>query len=98
MIDLTDIFYAIITLIIAIVTTFVIPYIKSKMSTERFETIQSWVKVAVQAAEMIYAESGMGDVKKEYVMEFLNARGYDIDYDALNNLIEAAVLELKQDK
>jgi LL-H family phage holin len=96
MIDLTDIFSAVITLLLAVVTTLVIPYIKTKVSTEQFETIKSWVKVAVQAAEMIFTETGMGAAKKEYVIEYLNTKGYKLDTDTLNNLIEAAVLELKK--
>lgn len=95
MTDLTTIFSAIITLVIALITTFLIPYIKSKTSAEQFDTIKSWVKIAVQAAEMIYAESGMGNAKKTYVIEYLNGKGYKIDAKSLDNLIEAAVLELK---
>ena len=95
MTDLTTIFSAIITLVIALITTFLIPYIKSKTSAEQFDIIKSWVKIAVQAAEMIYTESGMGNAKKTYVIEYLNSKGYKIDTKSLDNLIEAAVLELK---
>ena len=95
MIDLTSLFEAIITLIVALISAFLIPYIKSKVSAEKFETLKSWVKVAVQAAEMLYRESGMGEQKKAYVIEYLNAKGYDLDTDTLNNLIESAVLELE---
>lgn len=95
MTDLTNIFSAIITLLVALITTFLIPYIKSKLSNEQLENIKTWVKVAVQAAEMIYNETGMGAVKKAYVIEYLNNKGYNVDLDTLNNLIEAAVLELK---
>ena len=96
MIDLTSLFEAIITLIVAIISAFLIPYIKSKVSAEKFETLKSWVKVAVQAAEMLYRESGMGEQKKAYVIEYLNSKGYDLDTDTLNNLIESAVLELNK--
>ena len=94
MIDLTSLFEAIITLIVALISAFLIPYIKSKVSAEKLETIKKWVKVAVQAAEMLYRESGMGEQKKAYVIEFLNSKGYDLDTDTLSNLIESAVLEL----
>lgn len=96
MIDLTSLFEAIITLIFALISAFLIPYIKSKVSAEKFETIKKWVTVAVQAAEMLYHESGMGEQKKAYVIEYLNSRGYDLDTDTLNNLIESAVLELNK--
>lgn len=96
MIDLTSLFEAIITLIVALISAFLIPYIKSKVSAEKFETLKSWVKVAVQAAEMLYRESGMGEQKKAYVIEYLNSKGHDLDTDTLNNLIESAVLELNK--
>ena len=95
MTDLTNIFSESITLLVALITTFLIPYIKSKLGNEKLENLKTWVKVAVQAAEMIFNETGMGAVKKAYVIEYLNNKGYDVDIDTLNNLIEAAVLELK---
>lgn len=96
MIDLTTIFSALITLIFTLISAFLIPYIKSKVSAEKLETIKAWVKVAVQAAEMLYRETGTGAQKKSYVIEYLNSKGYDLDTDTLNNLIESAVLELNK--
>lgn len=95
MIDLTDIINPIFRLILAVIAIFVIPYIKAKLSNEQFESLKKWVKVAVQAAEMIYNTSGTGATKKQYVIDYLNSKGYTVDTETLNNLIEAAVLELK---
>ena len=95
MIDLTDIITPIFRLILAVIAIFVIPYIKAKLNNEQFESLKKWVKVAVQAAEMIYNTSGTGATKKQYVIDYLNAKGYTVDTETLNNLIEAAVLELK---
>lgn len=94
MIDLTSLFEAVIALIVALISAFLIPYIKRKAGAEKFETIKSWVKIGVQAAEMIFRESGMGELKKAYVIEFLNSKGYDLDTETISNLIESAVLEL----
>ncbi len=79
----------------ALITTFVIPWIKSKTSADDLVQIKMWVKVVVQAAEMIFKETGMGATKKEYVINFLEEKGFHLDYDSINNLIESAVLELK---
>lgn len=95
MIDLTDIISAVITLIVAVITTFLIPYLKSKVDEMKFENIKTWVKVAVEAAEMIYTGTGRGEEKKAYVLNYLNSKGYTIDTESINNLIESAVLELK---
>lgn len=94
MTDLTNVISAIITLIVALITTFLIPYIKVKIDKEKLEKMESWVKIAVQAAEKIYKESGQGEKKKAYVMAYLKEKGYKVDIDTLNNLIESAVLEL----
>ena len=95
MIDLTNIISAVITLIVAVITTFLIPYLKSKVDEMKFENIKTWVKVAVEAAEMIYTGTGRGEEKKAYVLNYLNNKGYTIDTESINNLIESAVLELK---
>lgn len=47
-----------------VISVYVIPIIKKFM--EKY-----WVKIAVQAAEKIYQESGMGEIKYEYVINFL---------------------------
>lgn len=96
MIDITEVIKYAILLVFAVCATFVIPYIKAKIGDEKFTELQKWVKIGVQAAEMIFKESGMGAVKKEYVTEFLKQKGYTLDTDEINNLIESAVLELKK--
>lgn len=97
MIDLTPIVESIITLAVALVTAFLIPFIKSKISAEKYAEIQVWVKAAVEAAEMIYVGTGRGLEKKQYVLEFLAKKGYKLDTESVEALIEAAVLEI-QDK
>ena len=95
MIDLTEILTAIITLIVAIVSTFVIPYLKTKVEAAKLEEVMTWVTVAVEAAEMIYAGTGRGEEKKAYVIKYLNTKGYTLDTDSIDALIESAVLSLK---
>lgn len=96
MVDLTPIITAVLTLIISLISAFLIPYIKTKVSAEQFATIKLWVQVAVQAAEMLYVGSGRGEEKKKYVIEFLNSKGFTLNAEEIENLIESAVLELKQ--
>lgn len=96
MIDITNVVSAVITLLVAIVTTFLIPYLKERVDAEKFEKIKAWVKVAVNAAEMIYTGVGRGEEKKAYVLDYLNQKGYKLDSATIDNLIESAVLELKK--
>lgn len=96
MIDITNVVSAVITLLVAVVTTFLIPYLKERVDAEKFEKIKAWVKVAVEAAEMIYTGVGRGEEKKAYVLDYLNQKGYKLDSATIDNLIESAVLELKR--
>lgn len=100
MTDLTPIVNAVITLIAAIVTTFLIPWIKSKIDAAKLAQIVEWVGIAVRAAEQIYNESGMGEKKKQYVLDFLADKGFTLDPNSVNAMIEAAVknLNIEQNK
>ncbi len=95
MVDLTQIIVAVLTLVISLITAFLIPYLKTKVSAEKLDTIKFWVNIAVEAAEMIYVGTGRGQEKKDYVVQFLNSKGFTLNVEEIENLIEAAVLELK---
>lgn len=96
MIDLTPVINAIIALIAAAISVFLIPWIKEKIEAEKLEQIMGWVTIAVEAAEQIYRESGMGAKKKAYVLDFLAKKGITLDVDSIDAMIESAVLDLKQ--
>jgi uncharacterized protein YacL len=95
MVDLTQIIVAVLTLVISLITAFLIPYLKTKVSAEKLDTIKFWVNIAVEAAEMIYVGTGRGQEKKDYVVQFLNSKGFTLNVSEIENLIEAAVMELK---
>ena len=95
MVDLTQIIVAVLTLVISLITAFLIPYLKTKVSAEKLDTIKFWVNIAVEAAEMIYVGTGRGQEKKDYVVQFLNSKGFTLNVTEIENLIEAAVMELK---
>lgn len=94
--DYTLLFEGVLTILFALVTMYVIPWIKTKVSAEELAEIIKWVKIAVQAAEMIYKESGMGEEKKAYVKTFLEDKGIKYDERQIDSMIESAVLELKE--
>ena len=94
MIDITTVLEAVATLAVVIITTFVVPYIKSKTTLEQQTQINAWVKIAVSAAEQGYEGPGKGDLKKAYVLTWLAGHGIAIDEDKLDAMIEAAVYEL----
>lgn len=95
MIDLTPIIEALIALLAAIITAYAIPWLRNKLGTQKFDELKTWVGIAVEAAEKIFNETGMGEVKKQYVLSFLEEQGYIVDTDVIDALIESAVYNLK---
>ena len=94
MFDITPIVEAIIGLVAVVITSIVIPYIRKKTTTEQQKELVAWVKIAVTAAEQIYAGVGRGAEKKQYVLDWLDDRSITIDANKIDALIEAAVYDL----
>lgn len=94
-IDYTELLQAIIALLATLITTFLVPFIKKKLSAEKTEELRKWVGVAVKAAEQIYG-SKTGQEKKEYVLSFLLSKGFKFDVDEVAALIESEVYKLTQ--
>ena len=92
-IDITPIIEAIIGLISLIVSGFLIPYLKQKLSNEKREKLRSWVNTAVAAAEQLMKNKS-GLEKKEYVVALLLSKGLVFDVDEVTAMIEAEVYKL----
>lgn len=87
----------IVVLIVSLVLTyFVVPYLKAKLGETKYNNILAWSTQAVAAAEQIYSQSGQGEKKKEYVLEFLKNKGITLTDKELDVLIESAVHELEK--
>lgn len=96
-VDITAVMNAVVALIAAIVSTFLIPWIRSKITTQQREQLVAWVKIAVSAAEQIFKGSGRGEEKKQYVLDFLIKNGFSVDEEVVNAAIEAAVKQLNSE-
>jgi len=100
MIDLTPLVNAFIVLLAAVITAFLVPLIKRKLTDAQLTELAKWVEVAVKAAEQIIKGTKAGQARREWVLSYLRDRGYDLDDDEvlarIDALLEAFVLELKQ--
>lgn len=94
--DITPVVNGIIALIAAVVTAFVIPWIKSKTTATQREEINAWVRIAVTAAEQIYSGVGKGKEKKKYVLDFLAEKNLRVDEESVDLMIESAVKNMNQ--
>lgn len=91
--DYTQIISAVIALISALVSAFLIPWLKTKIDANKLQTIKTYVEIGVKAAEQLYAATD-GEEKKAYVINFLAEHGIRFDLSTIDQLIEAAVLQL----
>ena len=93
--DITfNILKIIFSICMALVTAYLIPYIKSMCEDKKYKALVDMVGVAVRAAEQTFRQSGMGAQKKEEVINFISE--YMTTHYQLDQLIECAVYQLKQ--
>lgn len=98
-IDITPIIEAVITLIAAVITVFIIPWIKSKVSASKWNNLCSYAETFVKCAEMTFKGTGLGKDKKKWVTEKLtklaNEQGLKFSPEAIEAAIESAVKAMK---
>lgn len=82
-----QIMLGVITIVTAILGKAIIPYAKEIR-------VYKWIQFGVQAAEQLFQESGQGERKKQYVLEFLHKKGIKLNESELEVLIEAFVNDL----
>lgn len=74
------------------------PLIQEKIESIKDEKLREALKEAVEAFEQTIQESGMGEIKKEKVLDFIqnwiSNKGYDITYDELEIILESTVYEM----
>lgn len=91
--NITEFLEAVVYLAVAFISVFVIPAIKNKVGTQNMEQFLRWVDIAVASAEQLY-DATQGDTKKNYVMNYLTTKGFDVDETEVDLAIEAAVNRL----
>lgn len=100
-IDITPIIEAVIALVGIVITSFLIPFIKSKMTTNQFSYLEGIVKTAVYAAEVLFDGDGRGAEKREYVTSYVEKiceqHKITFDVNAVRQMIEKSWLELTQE-
>jgi LL-H family phage holin len=103
--DYTSIIVSFIGACAMIITGVLIPLLINRYGAQRvesvmakFEVVYSWAKAAAAAAEVLFAEAGKGDDKRDYVTKYITdmcARyGITIDMDSIRQAIEKACREL----
>ena len=98
--NLFKVVMALIPVIGAIVTGFLIPYIKTKISAAQLDEISQWVTKTVQAAEVLFNTPKSGDEKRGYVIDMIdqmfNSKKEVITKEQIRILLEAAWKEMSE--
>lgn len=98
MIDLTQIVIALIGLAVSLITSYLIPYINTHISSDKLDLIRKWAEVAVKCAELTYSGDKRGTDKKQFVIDFLKSKGFAVNTSEVEAIIEATVLEMNRQK
>lgn len=89
-----------IPIISTVITGFIIPYLRTKISAAQMDEISNWVKKAVQAAEVLFDAPKAGEEKRKYVIDFIdqmfNRKKEIITRDQIRILLEAAWREMTE--
>ena len=95
MVDFTPAIDFAIALIMSVIARYLIPWIKAKTTERNREDLLAWVDIAVMAAQQMFYQM-RGSERLEYVLDFLEDKGFNIDDASVRNAIEAAVFTLHQ--
>lgn len=91
---------SILTILVAIITSVIIPWIKAKITAEQMEQIKKYTEYAVRCAEQIYSPEEWQDKKAwvmDYITELINERLHlSLTYEDINTLVEGVVNEVKR--
>ena len=95
MINLTPVINAVLLLISACITAFLIPWIKANTTAKQREELRAACKVAVYAAEQLFGAK-RGEEKLQYALQYIESKGYTANLDEARTIIESFVFELQE--
>ena len=85
-------------ILMAVLSAYVIPWVKARIGNERLEQISQWAALAVSWAEQIVDKTGAGTDKKIMVESFLRdllaSKGLVLTDKQIDILIESAVRQM----
>lgn len=95
MIDFTPLFEALIALLAAVTSIYLIPWIKTRFDADQIAKARMVAEIAVYAAEKAYG-AGHGKEKLEYAEQILAAHGVKLDAQRLVTMIDAEIKKMEQ--
>lgn len=96
--DITEIIVALIGLLGIIITSVIVPYIKSKTTKQQQETILSIAKIAVYAAQQLFeSNTDKFNYASNYMYTMLDNAGLKVNMEIVTAAIESVIKHAKID-
>lgn len=94
-----EILSSFVTFSLAVLSMFLVRYLRGKISDHTWKSLKFWVNEAVEASEQLFKmQENAGAEKRACAMEMLDALQLDLGETEKNILIEAAVSRLSTGK
>lgn len=95
---ITELTKAIISVVLILISAYVIPWLKNKVGDDKYATIVEFAEIVVRSAEKIYTPEEWAK-KKEYAVELVAKKseelGLNLSVEEINAIIEGAVQAVK---
>lgn len=97
--EMIDLIVKVVTILVSVlITSFVIPWVKSKIDSTKYNDFLSIVEKFVESANQIYTPEEWRN-KKEYVLKlvisYVNKHGVNINMNEIDAIIEGFVIAVK---
>lgn len=95
---ITKLVEAIVTVVVVIISAYVIPWLKNKVGEDKYATVIEFAEIVVRSAEKIYTPEQWQEKKKyavNLVIEKAKNLGIDLSVEEVNAIIEGAVQAVK---
>lgn len=98
---ITKVTECVLTVIVLLVSAYLIPWLKTKISEEKLEELEKFCEQAVRAAEQLYTPEEY-KLKKAYVLSLINEQieklGLGLNEAEIDAIIEGIVNYVKHNK
>lgn len=95
---ITELTKAIISVVLILISAYVIPWLKNKVGEDKYATVIEFAEIVVRSAEKIYTPEEWAR-KKEYAVEMVALKakelGLELTVEEINAIIEGAVQAVK---
>lgn len=95
---ITKIVEAVVTILLAVISAYVIPWLRTKIGTDKMDQLNNFIELAVRAAEQLYTPEEWSQ-KKAYVLDLATSKvlqlGINLTEAQLDAIIEGIVNAVK---